>query len=46
MKFQYIGGFAAVEWKSKTPKLLAHQTKVFNIPKIKAYLDKRPDTEY
>merc|ERR1712037_674515 len=43
---QYIGGFAGVEWKDKTPKLLAHQTKVFNIPKIKAYLDKRPHTEY
>lgn len=31
------------EWESKTPKLLAHQKKVYNIKGIKEYIDNRPD---
>lgn len=44
---QYVGGFVGLtDWKEKTPKLVAHQSKIWNIPKIKEYLASRPQTDF
>merc|ERR1712037_703206 len=44
--FQWTESFAGVKWEEKTPKLLALNKKVLDLPKIKAHMESRPDAPF
>ena len=43
---QWTESFAGVKWEEKTPKLLALNKKVLDLPKIKAHMESRPDAPF